>query len=121
MVVISKQEFGALLRSLRTEGENPTTLRKFAAKVKISPTYLSKIERGDFDPPAEDTIRRIAKELAYDEDELLAMAGKISTDLTNIITKRPLEMAQFLRTSKGLSKEKMKKLIDEAEKLKKEE
>jgi transcriptional regulator with XRE-family HTH domain len=119
MVKISKQDFGELIRKLRTERENPLTLRKFAEKVDISPTYLSKIERGDFDPPAEETIRRIASELGYDEDKLLAMAGKISSDLNDIITRNPVEMASFLRTSKGLSKEKLEQLIAKAEKLKK--
>ena len=31
-----------------------------AKKIGVSPAYLSKIERGDFDPPAEDKIRKIA-------------------------------------------------------------
>jgi transcriptional regulator with XRE-family HTH domain len=34
--------------------------RETAKKIGVSPTYLSKIERGDFDPPAEDKVRRIA-------------------------------------------------------------
>jgi transcriptional regulator with XRE-family HTH domain len=30
---------------------------EMAKKIGVSPAYLSKIERGDFDPPAEDKIR----------------------------------------------------------------
>jgi len=116
---ISKQEFGDFIRKQRLALNPPVTLRGFAEKVDISPTYLSKIERGDFDPPAEDTIRRIAKELKCNEDELLALAGKISSENLAIITKRPVEMAQFLRASKGLSKDKFEKLIANAERLKK--
>ena len=115
---ISKQEFGEFIRKHRLALNPPVTLRGFAEKVDISPTYLSKIERGDFDPPAEDTIIRIAKELGCDEDKLLALAGKISSDITAIITKRPVEAAQFLRTTKGLSKEEWEKLIKKAQQLK---
>lgn len=116
---ISKQEFGEFIRKHRLALNPPVTLRGFAEKVDISPTYLSKIERGDFDPPAEDTIRRIAKELKCDEDALLALAGKVSADITAIITKRPIELAQFLRSSKGLNKEEWEKLIAKAKQLKK--
>jgi len=86
-----------------------------------SPTYISKIERGDFDPPSEETIKKIAKELNYDEDLLLSMAGKISDDIKHIITENPIKAAQFLRTSKGLSKERWDTLISKAEKLRQED
>lgn len=119
MANISKQEFGDFIRKRRLALNPPVTLRGFAEKIGISPTYVSKIERGDFDPPAEDTIRRIAKELKCNEDELLALAGKISSENLAIITKRPVEMAQFLRASSRLSKAEFEKLIANAEKLKK--
>ena len=37
------------------------SLRDFAKKIEISPTYLSKIERGEFPPPTEDRIVFIAE------------------------------------------------------------
>jgi len=46
-----------------------------AKKIDVSPTYLSKIERDEFPPPAEDRVKAIAKILECDADDLLARAG----------------------------------------------
>ena len=119
MSKISKQEFGDLIRKRRLELNPPVTLRGFSEKIGISPTYLSKIERGDFDPPSEDTIGRIARELKCDEDELLSMAGKISSDVVDVIINKPVQAAQFLRTSKNLTKQQWESLIDHAKEIKK--
>ena len=54
--------FGKKVRELREVKlkTNPKfTLRQFAAAVGISPTFLSKVERGEFDPPAADKIMKI--------------------------------------------------------------
>ena len=53
-----RRSFGALVRQEREAKE--IGLREMAKKIGVSPTYLSKIERGDFDPPAEDKVRKIA-------------------------------------------------------------
>lgn len=71
-----------------------------AGRMGIQPTYLSKIERGEFDPPSEQTIRAIAAELGEDVDLLLAMGGKVSSDLQEIIRKRPQVFASLLRELK---------------------
>jgi len=118
MNAISKQEFGETIRKWRAEKD--VTLRKFAEMVGISPTYLSKIERGDFEPPAEDKIRAIAKALGKDEDEVLGLAGRISSDLSPIIRRHPVETASFLRTAQKLSPEDWRKLTQKAEQLSKE-
>lgn len=117
MNAISKQQFGKSIRQWREEKE--ITLRKFAEMVGISPTYLSKIERGDFEPPAEDKIRAIAKALGKDEDTVLALAGRISSDLEPIIRKHPQETASFLRTAKKLSADDWRALTEKAEQLSK--
>lgn len=52
-------------------------LREMAKKIGVSPTYLSKVERDEFPPPAEDKVRKIAGVLALDADELLALAGRV--------------------------------------------
>ena len=95
--------FGDYIRKRREElhvGNPEFSLRRMAARVGIQPTYLSKIERGEFDPPSEQTTRAIAKELAEDADVLLAMAGKVSSDLQEIIKKRPKLFAGLLRELK---------------------
>jgi transcriptional regulator with XRE-family HTH domain len=110
------KSFGALVRREREAKE--IGLREMARKIGVSPTYLSKIERGDFDPPAEDKVRKIAKIIGCDPDELLALAGRVASDLTDIIRQRPREMADFLRTAKGLTAEDMARLARQAQKAK---
>jgi transcriptional regulator with XRE-family HTH domain len=111
-----RKSFGALVRREREAKE--IGLREMAKKIGVSPTYLSKIERGDFDPPAEDKVRKIAEILGLDPDELLALAGRVASDLTDIIRQRPREMADFLRAAKGLTAEDIARLARQAQKAK---
>jgi len=76
------------------------SLRRFAEAVGISPTFLSKVETGEFDPPAPDKIKKIAELLHIDADELLAMAGRVDPELPKIIIGQPKAMADFLRTAR---------------------
>ena len=84
----------------RCEADKAFSLRQVAAKARIEPAYLSKIERGIFPPPSEETIVRLAKVLGEDKDVLLAMAGKLSSDLRRIILRRPKLFAELLRELK---------------------
>ena len=115
-MMAGRKNFGALVRREREAKE--IGLREMAKKIGISPTYLSKIERGDFDPPAEDKVRKIAEIIGRDPDELLALAGRVASDLTDIIRRRPREMADFLRTAKGLSAKDIAQLARQAQKAK---
>ncbi len=107
----SNKKFGSKIREWREK--KGISLRKFAGRIKISPTYLSKIERGEFDPPSEEKIQAIAEGLGQDPDLLLAMAGKISSDLPEIIQENPKEMATFLRSLKGRSAEEIKRFTEQ--------
>lgn len=112
------KRFGETIRKLREERrkkDSGFTLRKFAGRVGLSPTYLSKIERDEFPPPAEDKIILIAKELGVEADELLALAGKVPSDLSEIILKRPRIMAKFLRKVSSLDEEDIKKITRKIE------
>lgn len=100
--------FGATVRQEREKLE--IGLREMAKKIGVSPTYLSKVERDQFPPPAEDKVIAIASALGCDPDELLALAGKVSSDLTDIIRRQPRGMASFLRSASGLTAEQMAKL-----------
>lgn len=71
-------------------------LRKVAGRAGISPTYLSRLENGKADPPSEEVIEALAKELGENPDVLLALAGKISPRLVEIIAKRPELFAQLI-------------------------
>lgn len=97
--------FGDYIRQAREakrEGEAAFSLRKLAQRVGIEPSYLSKIERGEQPPPSEATIAAIARELGEDKDILLALAGKVSSDLQDAIRKRPQLFAQLIRDLKKL-------------------
>lgn len=91
-----KEPFGPFIR--RQRQAKGIGLREMAKMIGVSPTYLSKVERDEFAPPAEDRVKSIAEVLDLDPDELLARAGKVASDLTEIIKRRPREAASFLRT-----------------------
>lgn len=95
-------EFVRERRELLREGDARFSLRQVADRVGIEPAYLSKIERGEFSPPGEETIRSIARELGEDTDMLLALAGKVSSDLLDAIRKRPRLFAELIREMKSL-------------------
>jgi transcriptional regulator with XRE-family HTH domain len=68
----------------------------------VSPTYVSKVERDELPPPAESRVKATAALLGIDADELLALAGKVSSDLAEIIRERPVTMASILRTARSV-------------------
>ncbi len=109
----SKKGFGGRVRELRLAKK--ISLRKFAKQIGISPTYLSKIEREEFPPPAEEKVKAMAAALSQDLDEFLALAGRMSSDLGRIIQRQPREMATFLRAARGLPAEEIRRLTEEAE------
>ena len=109
-----EERFGAKVRRLR-EGRD-IGLRPFARMVGISATYLSKVERGELPPLAEHRVKEIARLLDQDPDELLALAGRVASDLGEIIRERPREMASFLRTVRGMGPEEIRRLEEQARK-----
>ena len=115
--MVDKEQFGAFIR--RKRAEKDLGLREMAKKIGFSPTYLSKCERDEFDPPAEKWIRKISEILECDADELIALAGRVPADLSNIIKRHPMEMAALLRITKGMSADDINRLASEAEKVKK--
>ncbi len=88
------------LREARKQNDPSFSLRRFAESVGISATFLSKVETGEFDPPAADKIKRMAELLKENPDELLAMAGRVDPELPEIIRDQPKAMADFLRTAR---------------------
>ena len=108
--------FGQYIRQLRIA--KGMTLREFARQLSVSPTYVSQIEQDKFSPPAEERVVRMAQLLGQDEDELLALAGRVAEDLPKIIRRHPRELATFLRTAKGLSADEINRLAKQAEKIK---
>ena len=92
-------EFGSYVRERREalNQDGSYSVRKLAARIKVQPSFLSKVERGEQPPPSEAKILALAEELGEDPDMLLAMAGKVSEELRDIIMRRPRLFAQVIR------------------------
>jgi transcriptional regulator with XRE-family HTH domain len=112
-----KEKFGTFIRREREAKE--IGLRAMARTIGVSPTYLSKVERDEFAPPAEDKVKKIAEVLDLDADELLALADRVSSDLSDIIKQQPREMAALLRTTKGLTPDDLVQLARKMQQAKK--
>jgi HTH-type transcriptional regulator, competence development regulator len=89
------------------------SLRRVADRIGVEPSYLSKVERGITPPPSEETLRRLAAELDLDADVLLALAGKVSSDLQEVIRRRPQLFAQLIRELKDLPDHAVLRLVRE--------
>ena len=95
--------FGSYIRKQREAlavTDKGMSLRQVATRIGVEPAFLSKVERGVTAPPSEAKIVALAGELGEDPDLLLAMAGKVSSDLLDIIRKRPQLFGDLLRQLK---------------------
>ena len=110
--------FGKALREKRLEKKYG--LRKFAELVGISPTYLSQVEQCNVSAPTADRVRRMAELLGENPDTWIALAGRVSEDLSEIISEQPTELPDLLRTVRGFTAEQLRKLREEAQRLKEE-
>jgi transcriptional regulator with XRE-family HTH domain len=101
-----KDAFGQYIRDRRERlkaKDRSYSVRQVARRMGVEPSYLSKIERGDLKAYlTEDKIRALAKDLGEDPDVLLALSGKISQDVQEIIRRRPLLFAELVRELKDM-------------------
>jgi transcriptional regulator with XRE-family HTH domain len=109
------KSFGEALREKRIE--RGFSLRKFAQLVGISPTYLSQVEQGNNDPPTADRVKRMSELLGENPDEWIALAGRVPDDLPAIIRAKT-EVPDLLRAVRGLTADQLRKLRDEAKRMK---
>jgi transcriptional regulator with XRE-family HTH domain len=68
-------ELGRILKQQRVT--MPLTLQELAAESGVSSSHLGRIERGERYPSAR-ILRKIARPLGFDEDELFTLAGFLS-------------------------------------------
>jgi transcriptional regulator with XRE-family HTH domain len=88
--------FGERIRQLR-KAKN-LNQQEVAEKVGINFTYLSKIENDKLESaefPSEDTIKKLAKALGGDADELLLMAKKVPDKIRKRVIQRPDAFRKF--------------------------
>ncbi len=106
-------EFVRERREALRQGDRRYSVRQVAARVGVQPSYLSKVERGEVAPPSEETLVRLARELGVDADLLLALAGKVSSDLQETIRRRPLLFAALIRELRDLPDHAVLRLVRE--------
>jgi len=114
---MEKISFAERLRYLRRQRR--LSQKELADRVGISHTYLSKIETETLPPPSEKNIRKIAQVLGASEDELLVLARKAPSDLTEVIIKDK-SIPAILRRAKNLSSSDWKRIDEFIEKLRQE-
>ncbi len=108
--------FGKFIHEKRMnllEENKKYSLRQVAQRIGIQPSYLSKIERGEQSYLSEEKILALANDLNEDPDVLLALNGKVSIDIQEIIRKRPQLFAQLIRELKNIPDHAVLRLVRE--------
>jgi len=78
-------DFGSCIREMREE--KGLSGRELARRANISQAYLSQLERGENKKPSPEIIKKIAKGLDEDYNELMTLAGYLyETDLIQVET-----------------------------------
>jgi HTH-type transcriptional regulator, competence development regulator len=93
-----EETFGQRIQRLRRGLK--LTQRQVAADLGLDFTYLSKLENDRGEAPGEETVRKLAVVLQTDEEELLALAGKVPVELRKR-AQHDVEFARFLRRLPG--------------------
>ena len=88
---------GTKIRQLRIAAG--LTQRDLGEKVGVSFTHISKIE-ADKEPASADLLKRIARAVKSDPDELLLFAHKVPEDLSRVVTEKGEIAPRFLRSWK---------------------
>ena len=95
----SRMSFGSQLRQIRRDAG--FTQRQLADVAGLDFSYISKLENGHNPPPAADTIVRLCKAMGVTPEPLLALTGKLPSDVYESVGLN--EAAQrFLRETHAL-------------------
>ena len=108
--------FGPYLREKREslkKQDKRYSLRQVAWRVGIEPSYLSKVERGYPAPLSELKIRALSDDLGENPDLLLAMSGKVSADVQEIIRRCPELFTELIRQIRDMPENALLKLVRE--------
>ena len=81
----NETELGRILKQQRVA--LPLTLQELSATSGVSSSHLGRIERGERFPSAH-ILRKIARPLGFDEDELFTLAGFLSPQAPGISEER---------------------------------
>lgn len=84
-MVRGNNNLGKILKQQRISV--PLTLQELATTSGVSSSHLGRIERGERFPSAH-ILRKIAKPLGFDEDELFTLAGFLSPQIPGVAEDR---------------------------------
>ena len=101
--------FGEIIRQRRLTLE--IGLRKLAENIGISATYLSKIERNELAPPAEERIIDLARALDLEADNLLTLARRLPPDVRTYIEDHPDEVTALIRLLRDRGEERVREQL----------
>ena len=93
MASSNRNDFGEILRQQRVLMS--LTLGELAEKSGVSSSHLGRIERGERFPSAR-ILRRLAKPLGFEENELFALAGYLSPPSPSIAEESPAYVGRRL-------------------------
>jgi transcriptional regulator with XRE-family HTH domain len=109
--------FGTYVRTAREQRQASEpgnySLRKVASRIGVGAAYLSQVERDKGSLPSELLILALSVDLRLDANVMLAMAGKVSSDLQAIIRQRPQLFAEMLAACKNMPDNAILKLVRE--------
>ncbi len=91
--------FGTALREMRRAAK--INQRELAEQIGLDFSYISKIENGKLPPPSADTVVAICQVLNIEPSELLALTGKIPSDVQRTVSSSKAAQA-FLREAQQL-------------------
>lgn len=108
--------FGETIRDLRAAQD--LGLRETAGLVRISPAYLSRIERGKERPPSPEIIKALAKALAADPDVLFRLSSSTDPEIVDYLHENPeaMHLIRYIKEA-GLTPQSIEKLLGIAKKL----
>jgi transcriptional regulator with XRE-family HTH domain len=106
---------GDVIRDARVAGG--LSLREYARRLEITPSYQSDIEN-DRRIPSEEVLKKIAGLLSLDYEELMALAGRFGQGAERYIRRNPTAGALFRKLSETNAPENvLRKMLEEAEEL----
>jgi HTH-type transcriptional regulator, competence development regulator len=93
--------FGQTIRGARLASD--ISLRELARAVNVSASYLSRVENdcvGGKAGPTEAMCVALAHTLELNADTLIALAGRVPSDVSEIIRSDPVRWTQKIRSNK---------------------
>lgn len=95
-----KYTFGQVLRKLRQDAG--MSQRELASRIGVDFSYISKIENDRLPSPAADTIVTICRELNESPEHLLALTGKIPSEVEAAVASNKTAQ-EFLREAQTMN------------------